>query len=217
MISPERLDSMQRDWAQLLGGYRVAPADAYPPFDRLVAAYTEPNRHYHTLEHLAEMFRVVGRLANLCRDLRAVRLAVWFHDAVYDPRAKDNEERSAALVTDWLGPLGLPGDVLTRAAGLVRATAHLSGDSSAADPDADVLLDADLAILGASEDRYRRYAEDIRREYAFVPEETYRAGRAAVLKHFLTLPRIYRTVPMAEAGEAAARRNLAAELGRLAG
>jgi predicted metal-dependent HD superfamily phosphohydrolase len=215
MISPERLNSMQREWAQLLGSYGVAPADAYPPFDRLVAAYTESHRHYHTLEHLAEMFRVVGRLAGLCRDARAVRLAVWFHDAVYDSRAKDNEERSAALVADQLGPLGLPDGVHVRVADLVRRTAHLSGEGVASDPDVEVLLDADLAILGASEDRYRRYAEDVRREYAFVPEPDYRADRAAVLRHFLALPHIYRTKPLSEAGEAAARRNLAAELGRL--
>jgi predicted metal-dependent HD superfamily phosphohydrolase len=216
MITPERLDSAQRDWAQLLGSYGVAPADAYPTFDRLVAAYLQPHRHYHTLEHLSEMFRVVGRLSGLCRDPRAVRLAVWFHDAVYDPRAKDNEERSAALATDWLGRLGLAGETAGRVADLVRATAHLSAEA-VTDRDDDVLLDADLAIFGASEERYLRYAADVRREYAFVPEDAYRAGRAAVLRHFQALPRIYRTASMWDVGEAAARRNLAAELARLAG
>lgn len=217
MISHERLDAVQREWVRLLEVYGVHPADAYPPFDRLVAAYSEPHRHYHTLEHLDEMFRVVRRLENRCRDVGAVRLAVWFHDAVYDPSARDNEERSAALVTDLLGRLGIPGGVLDRVSGLIKITAHLSTEATVGDPDGDVLVDADLAILGASEERYRRYADDIRREYAFAPEVAYRVGRAAVLRRFLARPRIYRTPPMSDSGEAAARRNIEAELTRLAG
>jgi predicted metal-dependent HD superfamily phosphohydrolase len=203
MVSPERVDLMQRQWAGLLGGYGVAPADAYPVFDRLVAAYSEPHRHYHTLEHLAEMFRVVGRLGGSA----AVHLAVWFHDAVYDPRAKDNEARSADLAVRELTALGLPAEEVRR---LVLATDH--GKPSDIGEPAAVLLDADLAILGASEARYRRYADDIRREYAWLPDDAYRTGRAGVLRHFLDMERIYRTDVMSGEGEAAARRNLRAEL-----
>jgi predicted metal-dependent HD superfamily phosphohydrolase len=212
VISPEQLDRMQRQWADLLGNYGVTPADAYPVFDRLVAAYSEPHRHYHTLEHLAEMFRVVGRLG--LTDPRVVQLAVWFHDAVYDPRAKDNEEQSAELVGEWLGPLGVPEWLLTKAAGMVRATAHGSIDPPP-DPDTAALLDADLAILGASQERYSRYAADIRKEYAFVHEDQFRVGRAAVLRGFLARPRIYLHDLFHPEGEAAARRNLRAELAEL--
>lgn len=215
MISAERLDLLQRQWVQLLEGLGVSPAGAYPPFDRLVAAYSEPHRHYHTIEHLAEMFRVVGRLSESCTDPRAVRLAVWFHDAVYDPRASDNEERSANLVAEWLGPLGLPADLLARVAALVQATAHLTDPAAAPGPDTQVLLDADLAILGAGEERYRRYAADIRKEYSFVPDATYRTGRAAVLERFLARPIIYHHPLMVAEGENAARRNLRAELDEL--
>src|SRR4051812_48511424 len=108
MLSPERTDAMQQSWARLLARYGVEPADAYPPFDLLVAAYSAPGRHYHTLEHLHEMFRVAGRLANPTDDTGPLHLAVWFHDAVYDPRAKDNEPRSADLAVDLLGPVGVP-------------------------------------------------------------------------------------------------------------
>jgi predicted metal-dependent HD superfamily phosphohydrolase len=215
MVSPERLDLLQRQWVRLLEGFGVAPADAYPPFDRLVAAYSEPHRHYHTLEHLAEMFRVVGRLSGSCTDPLTVQLAVWFHDAVYHPRAADNEVQSANLVAEWLGPLGLPANPLARVAALVRATAHLTDSSGSPDPDTQVLLDADLAILGASEERYRRYAADIRKEYAFVPDEAYRAGRSAVLERFLARPRLYHHPIMVAQGEDAARRNLRAELDEL--
>ncbi|OWK38326.1 hypothetical protein [Fimbriiglobus ruber] len=214
MLSPERLDLMQRQWARLLESFGVTPADAYPVFDRLVAAHSERHRHYHTLEHLWEMFRVVPRLAEAGADTRAVQLAVWFHDAVYDPRAKDNEARSAALVADWLSPLAVPVPVIARVTDLVLATAHTTAEPPA-DPDALVLLDADLAVLGASEARYQRYAADIRKEYAFVPDDAYRAGRAKVLEHFLDRPRLYHHPLMIAEGEEAARRNLSHELAEL--
>jgi predicted metal-dependent HD superfamily phosphohydrolase len=209
-ISPERLDLLQRGWVRLLDAYGVTPADAYPVFDRLVAAYTEPHRYYHTLEHVAEVLRVAGRLP--ATDPKAVQLAVWFHDAVYDPRAKDNEDRSAALVPEWLGPLGVSAVVTARVADMVRATAHLSGDAVPNDTDTTALLDADLAILAASEERYRRYAADVRKEYAWVPDDAYRAGRTAVLEAFLRRPRLYRTEILHQEGDAPARRNLRAEI-----
>ena len=217
MITPERLATMQTDWARLLAGYGVAPDDAYPLFDRLVTAYTAPDRHYHNLEHLGEMFKVVERLSPQIEDPNALHLAVWFHDAVYDPRAKDNEARSAELAADFLTPLGVPAATIDRVASLVNATAHLASAELPADRDAAVLLDADLAILGASEGRYRRYAADIRKEYAFVPDADYRKGRAAVLRMFLNRPRIFHTRVLYEEGEVRARANLAAELKELGG
>jgi predicted metal-dependent HD superfamily phosphohydrolase len=154
MISPERLESMQAGWVRLLERFGVAPAAAYPPFDALVVAYGAPERHYHNLEHLGEMFRVAGRLAAQTDDPLAVQLAVWFHDAVYDPRAKDNEARSAVLATVTLDALGVPAATIDRVARLVNATAHLASAEPPADRDTAVLLDADLAILGAAEERY---------------------------------------------------------------
>jgi predicted metal-dependent HD superfamily phosphohydrolase len=212
MISPERLDAMQGQWVRLVAAFGVAPAEAYPPFDRLVAAYTAPDRHYHNLEHLGEMFRVAGRLAAHTRDPLAVQLAVWFHDAVYDPRAKDNEGRSAALAGEELVALGVPAATVGAVQRLVLATAHLLGEELPAAPDAAVIIDADLAILGAADARYRRYAADVRREYGFVPDADYRAGRAAVLRQFLARPRIYHHDVLFEEGEPRARENMTAEL-----
>src|SRR5439155_22696514 len=132
VTSPERLDLVQAGWVRLLAGWSVSPADAYPVFDRLVAAYAEPHRCYHTLEHLSEVFKVAGKLADVATDPAAVQLAIWFHDGVYDPRAKDNEERSAALADELLRPLGVPDDVLRHVAAMIRATAHTAtGDVDA--------------------------------------------------------------------------------------
>lgn len=210
MISPERLDSFQKSWARALEAYRVAPADAYPVFDLLVAAYSAPERHYHNLEHLGDMFRIVGRLSAQVEDPTALHLAVWFHDAVYDSRGKDNEKRSGELAVDLLGPIGVPASAIDRIVQLIWATAH-TGDAPAT-RDTAALLDADLAILGAAEDRYARYAAEVRKEYAWVPDAQYRAGRAAVLHRFLHAPRIYHTQLVYEEGEARARANLAREL-----
>ena len=215
MISPERLDAMQASWVRLLGSLSVSPATAYPIFDQLVEAHQQPHRYYHTLEHLAEMFRVFGRMAPLCSNPAAVQLAIWFHDVVYDPTAHDNESRSAAKVFEWLQPLGLPLVLLNQVAELVTATAHLTATEPVTDPDTMVLLDADLAILGASEIRYQRYATDIRKEYAYVPDADYRTGRIGVLNHFLARLCIYHTTIMHNEGDAPARRNLQAEIDQL--
>jgi predicted metal-dependent HD superfamily phosphohydrolase len=212
MVSPERLESMQRGWVRTLETYRLAPADAYPPFDLLVAAYSAPERHYHNLEHIAEMFRVVDRLSARVEEPAALHLAVWFHDAVYDSRAKDNEQRSGELAVALLGPLGVPAATTERIVNMIGATAHTAGGGPPALRDTCVLLDADLAILSASEERYARYAADIRKEYSWVPEADYRAGRAAVLERFLAAPRIYQTQIMFDEGEQRARANLRAEL-----
>jgi len=227
MVSPERLESMRADWVRLLRRYGVAPAEVQEPFDVLAAAYSAPERHYHNLDHLIEMFRVAARLASAVADPApaprplvggraydpaAVELAIWFHDAVYDPRAKDNESRSAELAAVLLGPIGVPRSTIERTVRLVLATAHLSAADPPADRETAVLLDADLAVLGSSEERYRRYAADIRKEYAWVPDEDYRAGRAAVLRAFLARPRIFLNQLTFEEGERRARENMAAEL-----
>lgn len=214
VISPERLELMQSGWVRLLSRYNVDPADAYPVFDRLVAAYSVPHRFYHTLEHLNEMFNVAGKLADEAIDLSAVQLAIWFHDAVYDPPATDNEDRSAALAVELLRPRGIPEETLECVVAMIRATAH--GTVSDVGADTAVLLDADLAILSAEERRYARYAADIRREYGWVDETAYRAGRTKVLEGFLRRPRIYRTERMHAAAEEAARANLRTEVAGLA-
>ena len=215
MFSPERLAPMQQSWARLLDRFKVAPADAYPVFDLLVAAYSAPDRYYHNLEHLNEMFRVAGRLVTITDDPTPVQLAIWFHDAVYDSRAKDNETRSAELVATLLGPIGVPKSEIDRVAQLVQGTAHLTDARQPGDRELAILLDADLAILGAAEDRYRRYAADIRKEYSWVPDAEYQAGRAKVLELFLARPRIYWNELMYQEGEERARANLQAELRQL--
>lgn len=150
--------------------------------------YGENGRFYHTLPHVHHILTVLAPFAPRMRNWTAVQLAVWFHDIIYDPRASDNEEQSAAYATAVLHPF-LPPEALSRIAQLILAT---KGHQAASDDtDAQLLLDADLAILGAEQADYANYATAIRQEYGFVPEEAYREGRTAVLHHFLARPQLY--------------------------
>ena len=199
--------AVQQRWRQLCYVYSVNPAEVDSAYREIAVRYAEPERFYHTLEHVKSVLAAVAWLADHARDRYVVQLATWLHDVVYDSRASDNEERSADFARQLCEKLSIPeGD---RVASLILATkTHATGD----DPDAQVLLDADLAVLGADDDGYRRYADAIRREYAWVPEADYRAGRRGVLEGFLARPTIFRLL---HSLEAPARRNLAAEIERL--
>jgi predicted metal-dependent HD superfamily phosphohydrolase len=200
-------DRRREIWNDLLLGWGVDPTQAERTFEEVARAYSGPGRYYHTLDHVMDVLATVEDLAARAKNLSAVKLAAWLHDVIYDSRASDNEERSAGYA-EWLcEALGIPQD--RRVAALIRATkTHEAGG----DADAQVLLDADLAILGACEPAYQEYAGKIRQEYAWVPEPDYRRGRRAVLEGFLARPRIYHFL---EPLEEPARRNLAAEIGRL--
>ena len=176
----------------------------------LLRRYAERHRHYHNQRHLREVLDAIERLAHHADDPEAVRLAAWFHDAVYDPRAGDNEERSAALAQASLPPP--MADVVAR---LVRLTAR--HDPAPGDPDGAVLCDADLAILGADESRYDEYAADVRKEYAHLSDGAFRTGRAVVLTRLLARERIYTTATGYDVWEQTARANLRRELSGLGG
>ena len=178
----------------------------------LLGRWSEPQRHYHTAEHLADVLAVVDRFAALAPHPERVRLAAWMHDAVYDPRALGdaNERDSAAFAADLLSALGVPDATAAEVARLVGLTAgHATADD---DPDGELLCDADLAVLAGDEQAYAAYAAAIRREYSHVPDEDFRTGRAQVLKALLELPSIYRLAPLRARWEERARANLSREL-----
>lgn len=176
----------------------------------LLRRYGEPHRRYHTAEHLADVLDHVDELAAEAADADAVRLAAWFHDAVYDPTRGDNEERSAVLAERTLADTDLPPETTAEVARLVRLTT--THDPDAGDRNGAVLCDADLAILAADPERYAAYAAAVREEYATVPDEMFREGRAGVLRSLLDLPALFRTATGRERWEAAARHNLRTEL-----
>lgn len=196
------------------GSTSPAPALTTAGVD-LLRRWREPHRHYHTVDHLAAVLAIVDANSAWTGDVDLVRLAAWCHDAVYDPRAPGdaNERASAALATELLTGLGLPAGAVAEVERLVLLTAGHRVEP--ADRAGALLCDADLAVLAAPAPQYDRYAAAIRREYAHVPAERFRAGRTAVLRELLALPTRYRVPALAARWERPARTNLARELTRL--
>ncbi|CAN5220947.1 hypothetical protein BH11ACT7_BH11ACT7_03130 [soil metagenome] len=151
-------------------------------------------------------------LADYAEDLDAVRLAAWYHDAVYAGRP-DDEELSAQLAESDLTALAVPAALVAEVARLVRMT--VEHDPAPGDRNAEVLSDADLAVLALPPEQYRHNSALIRTEYAHVPDDTFRAGRAKVIENLLAGPDLYRTPQGRRRWEAAARANLSAELATL--
>ncbi|MFE3454781.1 hypothetical protein ACFXJ8_38250 [Nonomuraea sp. NPDC059194] len=281
--------SLLDGWVALAGSSRAAGAVGA----ELVARWAEPHRRYHTLDHLRAVLDAIDRLAPVADDPDAVRLAAWFHDAVYDGKAGSDEERSAQLAQSRLARCGVPGERVAEVARLVRLTATHdpdytpdppgpaapgwdepapgepglgapapgapgsngpasdrlepdrlepdrpesdrpesdgrgsdrpesdgrgsdrlgSGPAAGRDANGAVLCDADLAVLGG--DDYAGYAAAVRQEYAHVPDELFRLGRAQVLRRLLAAPRLYRTALGHDLWEARARASLTAELATL--
>lgn len=178
--------------------------------DALLTAYGEPQRHYHTLEHLRECLALADTFRAAAERFDEIELALWFHDAVYDVHAHDNEARSAHWAVTALGAAGLDEAACARIRDLVMATRHsaLPGTSDAA-----LLTDIDLSILGASEPRFAEYDKQIRAEYAWVAPDIYASKRRAVLQGFLGREHIYATPAVRDRYEAQARHNLLRAIG----
>jgi predicted metal-dependent HD superfamily phosphohydrolase len=174
-------------------------------FQSLLARYGEPHRKYHTLQHLAECLSAFEQVSSLATHPAEVEIALWFHDAIYDVKRSDNEERSASWAATGLAAGGAPAAVAQRVSALVLITKHTATPVT---PDEQMLGDIDLGILGASEQRFAEYERQIREEYAFVPGFVFRRKRRAILQSFLQRPRIYGTARFYAALERAARVNL---------
>ena len=173
-IDDALLSSLNARWAQVMPDHPEMGAE-------LIRRYAEPHRRYHTLDHLESVLSRVDELASGREDLYLVRLAAWFHDAIYDmpPRELTNEEASARLAIRTLARAGLEQEDLTQVARLVRLTeSHVPGSR---DREGELLCDADLAILAAPPAAYEAYVRDVREEYAWVPDQQFLAGRLQVL------------------------------------
>ena len=199
---PER--SWQRAWAAL---GLSAPAGL---MQQLMDAWAEPQRHYHSLQHLRECLAHAEAALDLAKQPGEVELALWFHDAIYDPKGKDNEARSADWAVQALAQAGANEAVQERVRALIMATCH---DAVPVDGDAQLLVDIDLAILGAEPARFAEYDAQVREEYRWVPGWIYRSKRKEVLASFLQRPAIYSTERFRERLEPQARENLRRAIG----
>jgi predicted metal-dependent HD superfamily phosphohydrolase len=179
--------------------------------DDLIAAYAAPNRHYHNLAHIEDCLDQLARIDGLSAAEREILTeAIWWHDAVYDPARSDNEELSAELAKQHVAA-----HLREEVGRLIRLTR--THQVEPADKLGALLISIDLSILAAEPSRYDAYAASIRKEYAHVPDDAYRAGRADVLRRFAARPAIFPDAAFANACEQKARDNLAREIASLTG
>lgn len=204
--------TLEARWQQLTTPLAPDAELRHATFQRLKDAYTGPGRHYHALPHVQALLDTVERHRSALHDAAVVQLAVWFHDAVYNPLRADNEAQSAALARQFLAHTTLTAARRERVGYLIERTKDHTQQVPATDNDLHLFLDADLQVLGAAEPDYWQYARQVRQEYALVPDVLYRRGRQQVLEKLLAAPRLYQTAAFRERLEAPARRNLQAEL-----
>jgi predicted metal-dependent HD superfamily phosphohydrolase len=205
------LEQVERDWVSLWQRLSAA-GEPLPVFKDLIARYTEPHRGYHSLVHVLDCLQEFQSVRNLAIEPDAIEIALWFHDAIYDPRAADNEAQSARLAENVLRQAKLPDQFVQRVSDLILATRHQAAPESA---DAQLLVDIDLAVLGQSTERFDAYEAGVRKEYDWVPRLLFAGKRAAILKSFLDRPAIYSTPWFQNKYEHTARANLERSIRRL--
>jgi len=196
------LSKLEHFWCELHQHYHFSKPQKI--FNELIAAYSEKQRAYHTVQHLYECLSLFESLQPELNDPYAVALALWFHDAVYDPQAKDNELKSAELFEQWIAQ-DLSADTTQKIKRWILATQK---HASTNEIDLQFLLDIDLAILAATPERFMQYEQQIQQEYAWVDSEVYSIKRKEVLAHFYQSEPLYQTVYFQKNFELNAKQNL---------
>jgi len=204
------MDLLPARWLRTWASLNLAPPTGL--CEQLLRAWAEPQRHYHTLQHLAECLTLFDTLRAHAKQPADIELALWFHDAIYDVQGHDNEARSAHWAVEALAAGGVDMARCQRVHDLIMATCHTALPAS---PDQALLVDIDLAILGAPAVRFAEYTRQIQAEYAWVPPEVYAVKRRAVLLGFLDREQIYTTPAVAQRLEELARANLAKAISSL--
>jgi len=199
----------RQSWARAWRGIGAVD-DGVAVRDALLAAYAEPHRNYHTLQHLHECLDLLAPATAAAARPCEVEVALWFHDAIYDVRRSDNEERSADWASAAVAAAGVAAAIVERIRSLVLATKHTGSPGS---DDERLLVDIDLAILGAPAQRFAEYERQIRAESSWVPQPLFDEKRGAILRSFLDRERIFATPLFHSRFEAAARVNLARAVG----
>ena len=202
-------------WEELAHVLGAAQEPSARAIVRILDAYAAPSRRYHSLEHVSACLGVMDRHVP-AEHLAHVTAAVFWHDYVYDATRSDNEEASARAWEEAAAEMGLGAGspFAAEVSEMILATKH---DASVAGKAARVLylLDVDLSILGEAPEVFDAYERGVREEYAFVPEDAFRAGRATILRRFLERPHLYETQRLRAVYEEPARKNLARSLAAL--
>jgi predicted metal-dependent HD superfamily phosphohydrolase len=203
------MPSIER-WRQVWKRFGVSAPNEI--FQDLIARYSEPHRKYHTMQHLDECFDKLQEIRAAAVHPNEIELALWFHDAIYDVKRQDNEERSADWARSTALATGLSISIAERVRALVMATRH---DAMPNHVDEQILVDVDLSILGAKPDRFDEYERQVREEYHWIPDLLFEAKRRRVLTQFLERSKIFNTEQFLNSYEAQARTNLERSIKKL--
>lgn len=195
-------------WQQFSNHLMLADAHSKALLRLLLDAYSEPQRHYHTIQHIVECLAFFHQIKNQLSDPIAVELAIWFHDAIYNPQGIDNEEKSAELMEQYCSQLFEKSQLQKVYEWIIATKKH----SPATDQDLNYLLDIDLAILGSSKRRFAEYEQQIQQEYSWVDADLYRVKRVEVLNYFLEMKPLYQTEYFRDLLEEQAKNNLTSSL-----
>ncbi|HEV2292933.1 MAG TPA: hypothetical protein VGR35_03705 [Tepidisphaeraceae bacterium] len=198
------LANLHSRWDALFGGMGT-PQARHHEFEELVRHYREPHRGYHNLDHIAECLRQFETVREMAPNPDTIEAAIWFHDVIYDPRGSDNEGASADYADAALARLGADEPFRREVRRLIELTRH---NDAPADLDGQLMVDTDLASLGASAAAFDANGQNIRREFAHVDDATYQRSRADILRWFAARPRIYLTDVFFNRFEKSARANL---------
>lgn len=181
-------------------------------FEEITSRYSESHRRYHTLQHLDECFAKLAELRSFTEHGAEIEVALWFHDAIYDTRSKENEARSAELAASTVLTAGGLPESAARISELILDTRHATVPNG---NDAQILVDVDLSILGAKSDRFDEYERQVREEYSWVPDLLFRPERKKILTEFLSRPSIFNTQLFMDRYEQQARANIERSISHL--
>ncbi|MDJ0692056.1 MAG: hypothetical protein QNJ41_26625 [Xenococcaceae cyanobacterium MO_188.B32] len=201
---------LQSSWHNLLQKIKANSQLGEVIFVDLVNAYCHPERHYHNLEHIQYLLNLSEKVRDISDNFAVLQFSAWFHDYVYDPQAKDNEVKSAVYAEKTLNNLNISPDIIQLVKQIILSTQK--HEPLTDNIDNLIFLDADLSILGASSDKYVKYAQAIRQEYSWLSDRDYQQGRKQILANFLARERIYYTDYFYQQLEVQARANLEAEI-----
>ncbi|MBW4601850.1 MAG: HD domain-containing protein [Calothrix sp. FI2-JRJ7] len=201
---------LQNKWRRLLKLFEINENIINQTFSEIATLYECQGRYYHNLKHIKEVLEIIDNLYSKYKLDASLEFAAWFHDIVYDTQAHNNEEKSAEYARNLLSLLNIPSSTVDKTCRLILTTKHHKASED--DLESQILLDADLAILGSDPQRYREYILGIRQEYAWVKENEYNTKRSQVLQKFLQRARIFSTSELYQQLELIARNNIKTEI-----
>jgi len=204
------IENLRVEFLELFDDVNCSEEDVQKLFEKIIKAYTSKDRYYHNLNHIQNFLKFITKNQNNIQIVKTLKMAVWFHDVIYDTKVQDNEEKSALYANKSLKELHVTPEIISQVELLILATK--THESFSKNKDSEIFLDGDLLILGSSEETFDRYAESIRKEYSWVSDEKYRVGRIKVLEDFLKRDRIYFTDETYDKFEKYARSNIKREI-----